>query len=285
MDSTALEQGGKVIANNRIVCAFSLSLLVAVAGSVIASPANAQSSAEELAKKLANPVAALISVPFQLNYDQDIGPARGGDRWTLNIQPVVPIDLNADWNLISRTILPVISQDEIYPGAGGQNGIGDVVQSLFFSPKQPTAGGWIWGVGPVFLLPTGSDALLSADKWGLGPTAVVLKQEGPWTYGMLANHIWSVGGSGPRDVSSTFVQPFVNYTTPDAWSFALNTESTYDWENSQWSVPINVIVSKVTRVGNQLISVGGGLRYWADSPDSGPHGLGFRFVVTLLFPK
>ena len=242
-------------------------------------------SAEELAKKLANPVAALISVPFQLNYDHDIGPARGGDRWTLNIQPVVPIDLNADWNLISRTILPVISQDEIYPGAGGQNGIGDVVQSLFFSPKQPTAGGWIWGVGPVFLLPTGSDALLSADKWGFGPTAVVLKQEGPWTYGMLANHIWSVGGSGPRDVSSTFVQPFLSYTTPDAWSFTLNTESTYDWEREQWSVPINALVSKVTKVGEQLVSVGGGVRYWADSPDSGPHGWGFRFVVTLLFPK
>jgi hypothetical protein len=242
-------------------------------------------SAEELAKKLANPVAALISVPFQLNYDREIGPARDGDRWTLNIQPVVPFELNHDWNVISRTILPVISQDEIYPGAGGQNGIGDVVQSLFFSPKQPTTGGWIWGMGPVFLLPTGSDALLSADKWGLGPTAVVLKQEGPWTYGMLANHIWSVGGSGPQDVSSTFVQPFLTYTTPDAWSFTLNTESTYDWEREQWSVPINALVSKVAKVGEQLVSVGGGLRYWADSPDSGPHGWGVRLVVTLLFPK
>ncbi len=262
-----------------------LSLLVAVATSAMVSPASAESSAEELAKKLANPVAALISVPFQLNYDQDIGPARGGDRWTLNVQPVVPIDLNADWNLISRTILPVISQDAIFPGAGGQNGIGDVVQSLFFSPKQPTAGGWIWGVGPVALLPTGSDQLLSADKWGLGPTAVVLRQQGALTYGMLSNHIWSVGGSGARDVSSTFLQPFVSYTTPDAWSFTLNTESSYDWERKQWSVPVNGIVSKVTKVGGQLVSVGGGVRYWADSPVSGPHGWGLRFVVTLLFPK
>ncbi len=261
------------------------SLLIAVAATATASPASAQSSAEELAKKLANPVAALISVPFQLNYDNDIGPARGGDRWTLNIQPVVPIDLNADWNLISRTILPVVSQNEIFPGAARQNGIGDVVQSLFLSPKKPTAGGWIWGVGPVFLLPTGSDKLLSADKWGLGPTAVLLKQEGPWTFGMLTNHIWSVGGSGARDVSATFLQPFMSYTTPDAWSFTLNTESSYDWERKQWSVPIHGIVSKVTKVGGQLVSVGGGVRYWADSPDGGPHGWGLRFVVTLLFPK
>jgi hypothetical protein len=242
-------------------------------------------SAEELAKKLANPVAALISVPFQLNYDQDIGPARSGDRWTLNIQPVVPFELTEDWNVISRTILPVISQDEIYPGAGGQSGIGDIVQSVFFSPKRPTASGWILGGGPVFLIPTGSDDLLSAKKWGAGPTGVALKQDGPWTYGVLANHIWSIGGSGPQDVSSTFLQPFLSYTTPDAWSFTLNTESTYDWEREQWSVPINALVSKVTKVGEQLVSVGGGVRYWADGPDSGPHGWGFRFVVTLLFPK
>ena len=242
-------------------------------------------SAEELAKKLANPVAALISVPFQLNYYQDIGPERDGNRLTLNIEPVVPFELNNDWNLISRTILPVISQDEIFPGAGGQSGIGDIVQSVFFSPKQPTASGWILGAGPVFLVPTGSDDLLSAKKWGAGPTGVALKQEGPWTYGVLANHIWSIGGSGPQDVSTTFLQPFVSYTTPSALSFTLNTESTYEWEREQWAVPINALVGKVTKVGDQLVSIGGGVRYWADSPDSGPHGWGLRLIVTLLFPK
>jgi len=274
-----------VIANNRIVCAFSLSLLVAVAGSVIASPANAQSSAEELAKKLANPVAALISVPFQLNYDQDIGPARGGDRWTLNIQPVVPIDLNADWNLISRTILPVISQDEIYPGAGGQNGIGDVVQSLFFSPKQPTAGGWIWGVGPVFLLPTASDSAIGTEKWGAGPTAVVLKQENGWTYGALANHIWSYAGDDSRaDVNATFLQPFLSYTTKTYTTFSLNTESTYDWDAEQWTVPVNVLASQLVKFGKQPVSFGLGYRDYVEAPTGGPDW-GLRFVVTFLFPK
>lgn len=247
--------------------------------------AAAATSAADLAKELANPVAALISVPLQLNYDGDIGPARGGSRWLLNIQPVVPVSLSADWNLISRTILPVVWQDEVAPGAGSQSGIGDIVQSLFFSPKEPTAGGLIWGVGPVLLVPSGSDDLLSAKKWGLGPTGVVLKQQGPWTYGALANHIWSVGGSGSQDISTTFVQPFVSYTLPTAWSFTLNTESTYDWERSQWAVPVNFVVSKVARLGDQLVSVGGGARYWADGPDSGPHGWGFRLVVTFLFPR
>ncbi len=242
-------------------------------------------SDEQLAKKLANPVAALISVPFQLNYDQDIGAARGGERWQMNIQPVLPVDLNPEWNLISRTILPVIWQDEIFAGAGSQSGIGDIVQSLLFSPKAPTAGGWIWGAGPVFLLPTGSEDLLSVKKWGAGPTGVALRQDGPWTYGLLANHIWSFAGSGKQDVNATFLQPFISYTTPTAWSFALNTESTYDWEREQWAVPINATVSKVTKVGDQLVSFGGGVRYWVDGPEGGPHGWGLRFVVTLLFPR
>jgi hypothetical protein len=249
-------------------------------------PAAAQDNAADLAKQLANPIAALISVPLQLNYDTDIGPADDGDRWTLNIQPVIPISIGQDWNLISRTILPVVSQDDIFPGAGSQTGIGDIVQSLFFSPKAPTAGGWIWGAGPVFLFPSGTDDLLTTDKWGAGPTAVMLKQQGAWTYGMLANHIWSYAGDDDRnDVSSTFIQPFLSYTTPDAWTFTLQTESTYDWESEEWTVPIHGLVTKVVNIGGQLISVGGGVRYWADGPDSAAEGWGARLIVTFLFPK
>jgi hypothetical protein len=238
-----------------------------------------------LAKELANPVAALISVPFQMNYDRGVGPAGSGHRWTVNIQPVVPAQINPEWNLISRTIAPVISQTGTLPGSGSQTGLGDVVQSFFLSPSKPTASGIIWGAGPVFLLPTGTDGLLSARKWGAGPTAVALRQSGPWTIGVLANHIWSFAGGGPVPVDATFLQPFVTYTTPDAWTFSVNTESTYDWRRSEWSVPLNFNVTKLLRIGTQPVSIGAGVRYWAASTDNSPHGWGFRTTLTFLFPR
>lgn len=238
-----------------------------------------------LAKQLANPVASLISVPFQFNFDRGIGVEENIQRANLNIQPVVPFKLSANWNLISRTILPVVN----YFGAAGsetdQLNFGDTVQSLFLSPAKPGPRGVIWGVGPVALLPTATGQRSGIHQWGLGPTGVALVQRGPWTVGALANHLWSVANNGSNaNVNATFLQPFLSYTTANAWTISLNTESTYDWAAERWAVPLNLVVTKVTKVGNQLLSLGAGVRYWVDGPDSGPHGWGARLVATLLFP-
>ena len=198
---------------------------------------------------------------------------------------MVPISISPSWNVISRTILPIYSQDGVIPGEDSQFGFGATTQSFFFSPKKPTSFGLIWGVGPAFLIPTSTDSI-APNQWGAGVTGVALRQSGPWTYGALANHIWSVSGNDRfGDLSQTFLQPFLNYTTPKATSFVLNTESTYDWEREQWSVPINFLVAQMLKPGGKPVQVGLGARYWADAPDGGPEGWGARFVVTLLFPK
>jgi hypothetical protein len=252
---------------------------------LFSTAALAEDDTQDLAKKLSNPVASLISVPFQFNYDTGYGPDDGSKAY-VNVQPVIPITLNDDWNLISRTILPIAWQNDIAGPSGDQFGLGDTTQSLFLSPAKPTENGIIWGAGPVILLPTATDDLLGSGKWGAGPTAVVLTQRGPWTIGALANHIWSFAGDDDRsDVNSTFLQPFVAYTTKDAWTFTLNTESTYNWEADEWSVPINFQVAKLLVIDKQPVSLFAGLRYWADSPDSGPDGVGVRAGITLLFPK
>jgi hypothetical protein len=242
--------------------------------------------ADDLAKKLANPVAALISVPIQANFDENIGANEQGSVLRINIQPVIPVSISDDWNLISRTILPVIQQSDIPVAGAGESGLGDVLQSVFFSPKQPSASGLIWGVGPVLLLDTASDAALGGEKWGAGPTGVVLKQDGAWTYGVLANHVASFAGEDSRsDINATYVNPFVSFITQSKTTYGFNIEHTYDWEAEEPTTLVNLTANQLFKVGDQLLQVGGGFRYWTASPDNGPHDLGFRLQLTLLFPK
>jgi len=261
-------------------------VVVMVAALLLQVPAQADQSGN-LAKQLANPVASLVSVPLEVDSDYNLGSQEDGERTVFVAKPVAPFSLNDEWNLITRTIVPYIDIKDIAPGVDDESGLGDVQASFFFSPKAPTASGWIWGVGPIALLPTATEDVLGSEKWGIGPTGVVLKQQGPWTYGLLANHVWSFAGDGDRDdYNRSFVQPFVSYTTATATSFTLQTESSYDWESEEWTVPVNFLVAQVARLGGQLLQFRAGVRYWADSPSGvGPEEWGFKLGVTLLFPK
>lgn len=266
---------------------FLRTMALATIAALLAIPPLAQADdAAELAKKLANPIASLISVPLQYNYDEYGGLNDGASVSRLNIQPVIPFSLSDDWNLITRTIVPLVDQQDFPLAAMNESGLGDIVASQFFSPKAPTARGWLWGAGPVWLLPTASDEVLGGEQWGGGPTVVALKQIGPWTAGFLGNHIWSVAGDNDRaDINATFLQPFVSYITKTKTTFGVNTESTYDWQNEAWSVPVNASVAQLLKIGPQIIQITLGGRYWAESPDNGPEDWGLRAQLTFLFPK
>jgi hypothetical protein len=267
-------------------------LLVAalVSALAFATTAHAQDAATdenateaELAKKLQNPIASLVSVPLQNNWDFGIGP-ENSRRYLLNVQPVIPFSLGDEWNLIIRTIVPFNDAEAATIGTHDTTGLGDIVQSFFFSPKDPI-GGWVVGAGPVLLYPTASHNTLGSEKWGLGPTLVMLQQDSGWTYGMLGNHIWSYAGDSERaDVNATFLQPFLSFTNKTFMTFGVNTESTYDWTARQWTVPLNFMVSQLVRIASQPIQFQVGVRTYADRPDGGPDW-GLRFAVTFLFPK
>ncbi len=251
-----------------------------------AGQASAPSEAEALAIQLSNPVASVVAVPFQLNWDNGLGPTKEQTRFLLNFQPVMPFALNANWNLIARVIVPVLSQPPLVAGADATFGVSDLLVSAFLSPAVPKR--LIWGVGPALVLPASADPFLGGEKWAVGPSVVVLKQIGPWTTGALANHLWSYAGNSARkDINQTFLQPFVSYTSKTAITVGLNLEATANWEaaaGQEWTVPIMMSVSKLVRLGKRPISIGVAGGGFAAKPDGAPSWK-FRSSLTLLFPK
>ena len=237
----------------------------------------------DLAKAAQNPVGDLISLPFQNNMNFDVGPADRTQN-VLNIQPVWPIALSKNWNLITRTIVPVISQPA--PGSERTNGLGDINFTGFFSPKQP--GKIIWGVGPTLVFPTATDDVTGTDKWSAGPSVVALTMPGQWVIGALVSNIWSFSGDDERaDVNSFLMQYFVNYNLPEGWYLTSAPIITANWEaesGEQWTVPFGGGIGRVFRIGRQPINMQTQVFYNVETPTNGAKWQ-WRLQVQLLFPK
>src|SRR5260370_2743371 len=243
---------------------------------------------EALQKATQNPVASLISVPVQNNNNFGVSPGyRTQD--VLNIQPVVPIGISRDWNLIIRWITPIIWQPlpgpPSTPGTG-VFGFGDMVPTLFLSPAKP--GKLIWGVGPVFQLPTATSTFLGQGKLGMGPSAVALTQPGHWTLGGLVNNIWSVAGSGSRpSVNQFLLQYFINYNLKKGWYITWQPTLTANWEattGNQWTVPYGVGVGRIMKLGFQPVSLTAQFFGNAVHPPGTPAWT-MRLQIAFLFPK
>ncbi len=245
----------------------------------------------ELAAKAQNPVADLISVPFQNNTIFGIGPF---DRTAnlLNIQPVIPVNLSSSVNLISRVILPVVTAPDVTRPDGTTWGLGDLVYTAFFSPAK--AGALIWGAGPVLQFPTGTSDATGSGKWGAGPSVVLLGMPGRMVIGVLANNIWSYAGSSERDdVNRMLIQYFVNYNFRHGWFLTSAPIITSNWElpsHAGWVVPFGIGVGRVFPIGRQPVNLNAQFYYNAITPETedgtriGPEW-SLRVVLQLLFPK
>jgi len=247
-------------------------------------PAPAGGNAQEIADKLSNPVANLISVPLQSNVDYGIGTDNGA-KYTLNVQPVIPIHLTSNLNLIARVVLPVIDQRDVTGEGTHEFGLGDATLTGFLAPSN-SKNGFMWGLGPAFLVPTGTNDFLTTKKWGAGPSAIVIKQVSGLTFGFLVNQIWSFAGDENRgDVNQMFFQPFFAKNFKSGAGLGVNAEITSNWKAHTTLATLNPIMTAVTKIGGQMISMAVGPRIPLSGPDESRAKLGLRGVLTFVFPK
>ena len=254
-------------------------------GAVSQASAGEGSNTEALAKEAQNPVANMISVPFQNNFNFGIGPNKV-TQWNLNFQPVIPISLSEDWNLITRTILPIINQPAPAPGLRSAFGLGDLNPTLFLSPAK--SGKFIWGAGPALTFPTATDSLLGHGKYSAGPGVVALTMQGPWVIGALANNQWSYAGWGDQDVNALLVQPFINYNLPHGWYLVTAPIITADWKadsDNRWTVPVGGGIGKIQRFGKLPVNLQLSAYYNIEKPDNSGADWQLRFQFQFLFPK
>lgn len=268
--------------NRILVAMLALGLPAALAAQQTETPAEVNARAESLAKEAQNPVADMVSLPVQFNWTTGGGLGEETQQ-IINIQPVLPLAITDDWLLISRTIVPMVN----LPGPGGERikGIADVQEQIYLTPKS--AKGVVWGVGPVFSFPTSTNVATETGQFGLGPSVVLLKIGKKWVYGLVANQIWRIAGSTETEaINAFFVQPFINYNLKRGWAISTAPAITANWDapsGQQWTVPLGIGVSKVTRVGKQPLNVV--LQYFhnVERPDAAGADL-VRMQFTLLYP-
>jgi hypothetical protein len=259
----------------------------ALAVAMLPLAAVAEMSEEELAKLAQNPVGNLISLPFQNNANLNYGPLKKTQN-ILNIQPVIPIEVSADWNVITRTIVPVISQPALFSGDDRVNGIGPTQFSAFLSPADPR-GGVIWGAGAIAQIPTTSDSALGSYRWGLGPTFVLLHlaHGDPWVYGFLVNNVWSVGNGAGGSYNNFLLQPFLNYNFPEGTYLTSAPILTANWKadsGNQWTVPLGGGIGHIFHFGKLPVNTQISGYYNVVRPDFGPNWQ-LRAQAQLMFPK
>jgi hypothetical protein len=252
-------------------------------------PANAQESSapgtSEIAKQAQNPIASVISVPLENDFNPQTGINKE-DSYVLQFKPVVPFKLSNDWNLITRTVVPVIQVPELAPGVSGTTGLGDVQTSLFLSPTK--VGSVIWGAGPVISFPTATEDILGTKKLSMGPTVVALSIQGHWLFGALVQNLFSVAGPSKRsDVNQMLMQPFVNYNMRHGWYLVSSPVITSNWEvnsDNRWTVPVGGGVGRIVHLGKLPVNAYTQFFRNAQRPD-GTTSWSARFQTQFLFPK
>lgn len=246
-----------------------------------------EDNATALAKAAQNPVADMISLPFQWNSYFETGP-EGKTQNVLLIQPVLPFSLNKDWNFIARPIIPLMEMPPMIDDQNRNFGLGNIQFQGFFSPKEKV-NDWIIGFGPYLEFPTnsGPDNRFGSDNWSAGPAFVALQIKGPWVYGGLISHLWSYHGSDP-EVNQTSIQPFLNYNMKGGWYLSASPVITANWaaddSSDTWTIPIGGGIGRVFKVGKQPVNAALKAYYNVESPRTGSDWQ-LQFQVQLLFPK